>query len=182
MTMQRLMPRYAKVVPDCMCVRVILTPHSTCFRYIGISVGIHFVRQLLKVFLGPNITDGRMWIPTLCCMWLTFILIFNNVNKGYHLITKQLIMNLRKVNFRLCQEDGYQPGLDTENDESTQMRSGYFHCWIPDIVHNPKTGDRMPAMNALVEDAGTGKLYSLPYSLLEFEPINNPFFDPCKDI
>lgn len=81
-------------------------------------------------------------------------------------------MELRKVNFRLCPEDGYQEGAEKEYNKSAQMQRGYFHCWIPDIYHDPHSDKDVPVMNALVEEESTGILYSIHYSLLEFEPIN----------
>ena len=84
-------------------------------------------------------------------------------------------MEYRKVTFKLRESAGFkyqasEAELADEN-EQTRERKGYFHCWIPDLYWNPEIQKNEPTMNALVEDAETGKLHSLSHRLITFEPL-----------
>ena len=81
------------------------------------------------------------------------------------IIKQKVIMKLRKVTFQLCRGEGIYPDMSPDEErqfeESTRTRNGYFHCWTPAIVHNAQLDQDVPGTLAIIEEAGSGKLYEL---------------------
>lgn len=81
--------------------------------------------------------------------------------------------NLRKVTFSLMQEPGFDPYLtekeQKEQDDLCRIRKGYFHQWIPVESKSPYSENHIIETEGLVEDAKTGKMEMVPFSLITFK-------------
>lgn len=81
-------------------------------------------------------------------------------------------MLLRKVLFRLGEKDGYNPDKTADQydleKKLSRMREGWFHCWIPTILHSAELDEKVHATVALIEDAETHKLHEVIIERMEF--------------
>lgn len=78
---------------------------------------------------------------------------------------------LRKVAFRLNYQHGYEPNLNSkeqeEREEQNRERNGYFHNWASVTDNNKDVSYRVNEVG-IVEEEDTGQVYCVAPDLIKF--------------